>query len=607
VSVTAGPTYYLGSYAQAGAVPSSYVQATSTDQQNPTMGADYVLFSGLTGGNGTTYSFDLSASGNASSSFNSYGAFISAVEIVQISTNSSGSAPVITSATTASGTVGSAFSYQITASNNPTSYDATGLPAGLSVNTNSGVISGTPVTLGTNSVTISAFNQYGTGSNTLSLTVNSGDNALAAPTGLTASGGASSVTLNWSSSSGATSYEIYRGTSSGGETLLVSGITTTTYTDTNVTNGTTYYYKVVAVNGSGLSSYSNEANDFPNSSGGTGDINLAGYTLTFDDEFNTLSLSSSSSKGSENWYGYPADGGPGWFSESAWNPNAFSVSDGVLSVLCWSNSTKINGQNWQSGIMCSVDTTGAGFSQQYGYFEIRCEVPNAGDGAWPAFWLDTTSGVTEGANEEIDILEWYGICDTPGSYQAIMQEASHNWNANGSQNQSAPYLYSPQTPMPYGAYPWQGYHIYGCSITASNITWYIDGVQENQIATPPAAYMNSPFYVMVDYTIGGGWPVSGTPFNTGGSSSLLVDWVRVYSQLTQAAPPTLAATLSGGTVLLTFPAESGFQYQVEYKNTLNTAAWNLLGEPIAGSGVVETATDSAGQTNRFYRLQVQLQ
>jgi hypothetical protein len=84
VSVTAGPTYYLGSYAQAGAVPSSYVQATSTDQQNPTMGADYVLFSGLTGGNGTTYSFDLSAPANASSSFNSYGAFVSAVEIVQI-------------------------------------------------------------------------------------------------------------------------------------------------------------------------------------------------------------------------------------------------------------------------------------------------------------------------------------------------------------------------------------------------------------------------------------------------------------------------------------------------------------------------------------------
>ena len=39
--------------------------------------------------------------------------------------------PVITSATTASGTVGSAFSYQIAATNAPTSYGATGLPAGL--------------------------------------------------------------------------------------------------------------------------------------------------------------------------------------------------------------------------------------------------------------------------------------------------------------------------------------------------------------------------------------------------------------------------------------------------------------------------------------------
>jgi len=86
-SVTAGPTYYFGSTAQYGSIPSSpvqYVQATSTDQQNPTMGADYVLFSGLTGGNGTIYSFDLSGPDNASSSFNSFGGYISAVEIVAV-------------------------------------------------------------------------------------------------------------------------------------------------------------------------------------------------------------------------------------------------------------------------------------------------------------------------------------------------------------------------------------------------------------------------------------------------------------------------------------------------------------------------------------------
>src|SRR5207245_689057 len=82
-------------------------------------------------------------------------------------------APVITSATGATGTVGQAFSYQITATNSPTSYNATGLPAGLSVNTNTGLISGTPTAAaGTSSVTLSAANLGGTGTATLTLTIN---------------------------------------------------------------------------------------------------------------------------------------------------------------------------------------------------------------------------------------------------------------------------------------------------------------------------------------------------------------------------------------------------------------------------------------------------
>jgi hypothetical protein len=80
--------------------------------------------------------------------------------------------PTITSPLTATGQVGAAFSYQITASNSPTSYNATGLPPGLNVDTSTGLITGTPTTAGTSNITISASNSGGTGSATLVLTVN---------------------------------------------------------------------------------------------------------------------------------------------------------------------------------------------------------------------------------------------------------------------------------------------------------------------------------------------------------------------------------------------------------------------------------------------------
>jgi parallel beta-helix repeat protein len=79
--------------------------------------------------------------------------------------------PVITSSLSASGLVSTPFSYQITATNTPTSYGATGLPAGLSVNTGTGLISGTPTLAGSSSVTISATNATGTGTAVLTLTI----------------------------------------------------------------------------------------------------------------------------------------------------------------------------------------------------------------------------------------------------------------------------------------------------------------------------------------------------------------------------------------------------------------------------------------------------
>ena len=80
-------------------------------------------------------------------------------------------APVVSSANTASGTGGQAFSYQITASNSPTSFGASGLPAGLSVN-GSGLISGSPTVSGVFNATVSATNAGGTGNLGVTITIN---------------------------------------------------------------------------------------------------------------------------------------------------------------------------------------------------------------------------------------------------------------------------------------------------------------------------------------------------------------------------------------------------------------------------------------------------
>ena len=84
---------------------------------------------------------------------------------------SSASAPVITSATTATTSIGQPFAYQITATNSPTSYGATGLPAGFTVSTSNGLISGTTPIAGTFNITLLATNAGGTGSAALAATV----------------------------------------------------------------------------------------------------------------------------------------------------------------------------------------------------------------------------------------------------------------------------------------------------------------------------------------------------------------------------------------------------------------------------------------------------
>jgi len=91
--------------------------------------------------------------------------------VLTITIAPAGAAPIIVGPTAAPGTVGAAFTYNIAASGTPTSYGATGLPAGLSVNSVTGAINGTPTTAGVSVVALGATNGVGTGTAVLTITI----------------------------------------------------------------------------------------------------------------------------------------------------------------------------------------------------------------------------------------------------------------------------------------------------------------------------------------------------------------------------------------------------------------------------------------------------
>lgn len=96
--------------------------------------------------------------------------------------------PVITSLSRAVGQMGAPFMYQITAANNPTSFSATGLPAGLSVNAATGLISGTPIESIDSTITLKAVNANGSDTTLIGFTINPVPSAPAITSPTTATG-----------------------------------------------------------------------------------------------------------------------------------------------------------------------------------------------------------------------------------------------------------------------------------------------------------------------------------------------------------------------------------------------------------------------------------
>jgi len=83
------------------------------------------------------------------------------------------------------------------------------------------------------------------------------------PTGLSAAPGNAQVQLSWNASSGAASYNVKRSTANGGPYTTIASVAGTSFTNTSLTNGTTYFYVVSAVNANGESANSSQVNATP--------------------------------------------------------------------------------------------------------------------------------------------------------------------------------------------------------------------------------------------------------------------------------------------------------------------------------------------------------
>jgi endoglucanase len=72
----------------------------------------------------------------------------------------------------------------------------------------------------------------------------------------------------------------------------------------------------------------------------------------------------------------------------------------------------------------------------------------------------------------------------------------------------------------------------------------------------------------------------------------------------QAAPFTINASSNNTNVIISFMTQSGFSYQVQYKNNLTAASWTPIGNPVSGNNAVQSVADLTSGNGRFYRVQI---
>jgi beta-glucanase (GH16 family) len=271
-------------------------------------------------------------------------------------------------------------------------------------------------------------------------------------------------------------------------------------------------------------------------------VDLTGYRLTFDDEFNQLSVSATGSgtvwastrPGSILRPGVDIGFGQSAFVDPSTGVQPFQIVNGALQIQAapatGAVADLVYPGLWTSGLLQASNS----FSQTYGYFEMRAELP-AETGAWPGFWLLNADGVWP---PEIDIVEAYGADPT------ALTNTIHTGETGQPTHQT---IWSNQPTLS------AGYHTFGALWTASTITFFYDGNPVGQVATP--SDMHGPMYPLVNLAI-----TRGIEGITDSVKTMSVDYIRVYS----ADPSATAVALQ--TVSSPDGADTGSLYGASASN-----------------------------------------
>jgi glucosylceramidase len=244
-----------------------------------------------------------------------------------------------------------------------------------------------------------------------------------APSNLTATSGNAQISLGWSASSGATSYTVKRATTSGGAyTNVATGITSTTYTNTALTNGTTYYYVVSAVNAAGSSGNSNQASATPQN---VVTIPTAPTNLTATSGNTQISLSWTASSGATSYTVKRATTSGGSYTNvAAGIASTTYVNTGLTNgttyyyVVSAVNSAGSSGNSNQvSAIPASVNTINA-------FATIEAENFNSMTGVQTESCSDTGGGSDIGWTDANDFIVFNNIDFGSGSLSVDARIAS---------------------------------------------------------------------------------------------------------------------------------------------------------------------------------------